>query len=191
MSKHKRIPEGYPDEFGSLLLEFQGTELLLPFGRFKSQPRKRSSDMAVAIEYSFLGNPIIKSRSADVKYVWDINTYCDRNQRSLLEAMLQEQYDFIKKNYNAKNEDYAMVIHDYIQPITETSDIKRAYARGVSTDIPIKENSCDKDAAITKFSDYFARFYCVGDPSNFTCTPSGRNFFEVNFQLRETAKFTR
>lgn len=191
MSKHKRIPEGYPDEFGSLLLEFQGTELLFPFGRFKSQPRKRSSDMAVAIEYSFLGNPIIKSRSADVKYVWDINTYCDRSQRSLLEAMLQEQYDFIKDNYNAKGEDYAMVLHDYIQPITETSNIKRAYARGVSTDIPIKENSCDKNAATTKYSDYFARFYCVGDPSNLTCTPSGKDFFEVNFQLRETAKFTR
>ena len=191
MSKHKRIPEGYPDEFGSLILEFQGTELLLPFGRFKSQPRKRSSDMAVTIEYSFLGNPIIKSRSADVKYVWDINTYCDRDQTLLLESMIQDQYDFIKDNYNAKNEDYAMILHDYTQPITENTDIKRAFARGVSSNVDIKENSCDKNAATTKYSAYFAKFYCVGDPSNLTCTPSGKNFFEVNFQLRETAKFTR
>jgi len=186
-----RIPEGYPDEFGSLLLEFQGNELLFPFGRFKSQPRKISSDMPIEIEYSFLGNPIIKSRSADVKYIWDINAYCDRDQKLLIEAMLLNQYNLIKDNYNAKNENYAMVIHDYIQPITETTDIKRAYARGVSTNIPIKENSCDKDAVTTKYSGFFAKFYCVGDPSNLTCTPSGKNFFEVSFQLRETVKFTR
>lgn len=174
------IPEGYPNNYGSLIFEFQDLRLELTRDRLKELPRKKVSGLGANVSYSFAGNSLIQRNYGETKYMWDINYLCDRKEYLTIKALLEEHDKYIDKNFAAPITEYPIVLHDLTETLVDRGVNSRALAEGFTTPISISEDN--------NIVEYFAKFYCVCDTTTFQCPREGQ-WWRVQFSLQETIKY--
>ena len=167
-----KSPEFYPENYGSLILNFQGISLEI----FKIFKKPQKNIIGVTVEYSFAGNPLVKRNYGVSKKQWDVSCLLDIEGYDRFLAIAHLHDNYINENFDASPEDYSIIVNDYLNPVVEKgTSPSRAFAEG-ATDIKILENN----EAIR----YFARFYAALNLESISQNRKGP-WWEVEFSMQE------